>query len=78
MARGYPTPANLTPTLAEVTPVITSFSSMSGVEGDTVTAFGSELLGVMAVKVASIPTINIAVSSDNEINFIINTDNTLG
>ena len=78
VGRGYPAIATLTPTLAEATPVITNFSPMSGVEGDTVTVFGSGLSGVMAIKVAGIPTSNIAVSSDNEINFIINTDNTSG
>ena len=78
VGRGYPATATLTPTLQEATPIITSFSPMSGIAGDTVTVFGSGLSTVMAIKVAGIPTINIAVSSDNEINFMISPDTTSG
>ena len=78
VGRGYPAMATLTPTLQEATPVINSFSPMSGVAGDTITVFGSGLSNVMAIKVAGIPTNNIAVSSDNEINFVISPDNTSG
>ena len=78
VGRGYPATATLTPTLQEATPIITSFSPMSGVAGDTVTVCGSGLSNVMAIKVAGIPTINIAVSSDNEMNFVISPDTTSG
>ena len=76
VGRGYPATATLTPTLQEATPVITSFSPMSGVVGDTITVFGLGLANVMAIKVAGIPMINIAVSSDNEINFVISPETT--
>ena len=71
VGRGYPAKATLTPTFQESTPVITGFNPMAGAQGDTITLYGSGLAGVMAIKVAGIPTTNIAVSSDNEINFVI-------
>ena len=74
VGRGYPATATLTPTFQESTPVITGFNPMSGVEGDTITVFGSGLAGVMAVNLAGIPANNIAVVNDYEVSFVIAPD----
>ena len=78
VGRGYPATATLTPTFQESTPIITGFNPMAGVEGDTVTVFGSGLAGVMAINLAGVPGNNIAVVSDYEISFIIAPDTVSG
>ena len=71
VGRGYPATATLTPTFQESTPIITGFNPMAGLEGDTVTVFGSGLAGVTAVTIGGVSATNLAVVSDNEISFAI-------
>ncbi len=78
VGRGYPAQAMLTPTFQESTPIITGFNPMAGVEGDSVTVFGSGLAGVTAVTIGGVSATNLAVVSDNEINFVIGADTVSG